>query len=86
GRGAFLTCQKTNYEDPYYTDYDPETSAGIRKLYTKQGRVVHPNGISLAADNIAAESPTYTELSDTANWSLAFKHKNVKIGLIRSNG
>ena len=86
GRGAFLTCQKSNYEDPFYLDYDPEASAGVRKLYTKQGKVIHPNGISIAADNIVAESPTYAELTDSANWSLKFKHKNVKMGVIKSNG
>lgn len=86
GRDAFLTCEKTNYEDPYYLDYDPQTNAGTRKFFTKQGFVIHPNGISLATDNIAMESPTYAELTTTANWSLAFDHKNVKIGLIKSNG
>ena len=86
GRGAFLTCDKTNYEEPYYTDYDPETSAGVEKLYTKQGKVLHPNGVSLKANNIAKESPTYAELSNKANWELAFNHKNVKLGMIISNG
>lgn len=86
GQGAFLTCDKDNYENPYYTDYDPEESAGIAKLYTKQGKVIHPNGMSLAVDNIAKESPTYAELSNKSNWSLAFNHKNVKIGMIVSNG
>jgi len=86
GSGAFLTAQKTNYEDPYYTDYDPETFAGVRKLYTKQGKVLHPNGLSIIADNIAEESPTHVELTDVDNWKLAFNHKNVKIGVIKSNG
>lgn len=86
GAGSVLTCDKTNYKQPYYTDYDPETAAGVEMLYTKQGKVLHPNGLSLAVDNIAKESPTFAELGTTANWSLKFNHKNVKMGLIKSNG
>lgn len=86
GTGSILTCDKTNYEDPYYADYDPETNAGIRKLYTKQGYVMHPNGFSIAATKIAKESPTVTELGNKANWSLAYKDKNIRMGMIKSNG
>lgn len=86
GRGAILTARKTNYEEPYYVDYDPETSAGIEKLYTKEGRVLHPNGFDLNVNNIANESPTKEELGTTDNWSLAFNEKNVRIGQIISNG
>ncbi len=86
GRGAMLTAKKNNYEKPYYTDYDPETSAGIEKLYTKEGRVLHPNGFDFAASNVAKESPTKTELGTAANWSLKFNEKNIRIGQIISNG
>lgn len=86
GQGAFLTCPKNNYENPYYTDYDPETDAGIEKLYTKQGRVIHPNGFSIKADSITGESPTNAELGKKSNWTLKFKEKNIPIGLIKSNG
>ena len=86
GAGAILTCDKTNYENPYYSDYDPETKAGIQKLYTKQGYVLHPNGFSFKADKIAKESPTVTELGTKANWSLAYKEKNIRMGVIKSNG
>ena len=86
GEGAFLTTEKKNYEKQYTTNYDPETNAGMDKFYTKQGRVLHPNGLSLAVDNIAAESPTFAELGNKDNYSLKFNHKNVKMGLILSNG
>lgn len=86
GKGAFLSCDKTNYKNAYTTNYNPETSAGIEMLYTKQGKVLHPNGLSLAVDNIAKESPSFAELGNSANWSLKFNHKNVKMGLIKSNG
>ena len=86
GEGAFLSCDKKNYENQYSTQYDPETSAGIDMFYTKQGKVLHPNGLSLAVDKIAAESPTFAELGAKANYALNFNHKNVKMGLIKSNG
>lgn len=86
GEGAFLSCDKNNYEKQYTTNYDPETAAGTDKFYTKQGKVLHPNGLSLAVDSIEKESPTKTELGKAANYSLKFNHKNVKIGLIKTNG
>lgn len=86
GAGSILGATKSNYKEPYFVDYDPETSAGVEMLYTKQGRVLHPNGFSLAVDNIAKESPTLAELGNKANWGLKFNHKNIKLGLIKSNG
>lgn len=50
----------------------------------KKGKVLHPNGLSLAVDQIAKESPTYAELGKSANYSLKFNTKNVKMGLIKS--
>lgn len=86
GRGAILTAPKTNYEEPYYVDYDPESNAGVEKLYTKEGRVLHPNGFNLNVNNIASESPTKEELGTADNWTLAFNEKNIRIGQIISNG
>ena len=86
GEGAFLSADKKNYENQYTTNYDPETSAGVDKFYTKQGKVLHPNGLSLAVDSIAKESPTLAELGTSGNWGLKFNHKNVKMGLIKTNG
>lgn len=86
GEGAFKSCDKKNYKNQYTTDYNPETAAGTDMFYTKQGKVLHPNGLSLAVDNIAKESPTAEELKNTANWSLKFDHKNVRMGVIKTNG
>lgn len=86
GEGAILGATKTNYNNAYYTDYDPETVAGVEMLYTKQGRVLHPNGFTLNVNAIAEESPTLAELGNKANWSLAFNPKNIKIGMIKTNG
>ena len=84
--GAFLSADKKNYKNQYTTNYDPETAAGTDMFYTKQGKVLHPNGLSLNVDSIAAESPTFAELGNTSNYALKFNHKNVKMGLIKSNG
>lgn len=86
GEGAFLSCDKKNYEKQYTTDYDPETSAGTDKFFTKQGKVIHPNGLSLAVDNIATESPAFAELGTSKNYALKFNAKNVKIGVMKSLG
>ena len=86
GAGAFRSADKKNYEKQYTTNYDPEKAAGTEMFYTKQGKVLHPNGLSLAVDNIAKESPTKAELGNTENWGLKFNHKNVKMGVIKSNG
>lgn len=86
GEGAFLSCDKNNYANQYTTNYDPETTAGVDLFYTKQGKVIHPNGLSLAVDSIVNESPTFAELGKAANYSLKFNHKNVRMGLIKTNG
>lgn len=86
GEGAFKSCDKNNYKNQYTTNYDPETAAGTDKFYTKQGKVLHPNGLSLAVDNIEKDSPMFAELGNKANWSLKFNHKNVKMGVIKTNG
>lgn len=86
GTGSVLTCDKTNYENPYTVDYDPETSGGIQKVYSKQGYVMHPNGFSIDPTKIAKESPTVAELGNKSNWTLAFNEKNIRMGMIKSNG
>ncbi|WP_425756240.1 major capsid protein [Ihubacter sp. rT4E-8] len=86
GEGAFLTAEKKNYENQYTTKYDPQTAAGTDMFFSKQGKVLHPNGLSLKVDNVAKESPTKAELATVANWELKFNHKNVKMGVIKSNG
>lgn len=86
GEGAFKSCDKNNYKNQYTTNYDPETAAGTDKFYTKQGKVLHPNGVSLAVDNIAKESPTFAELGNKDNWALKFNPKNVRMAMVKTNG
>lgn len=83
--GSFLTADKS-FENPYVTEYDPETSAGVDKLYTKQSKIIHPNGFSFKADNVLTESPTDMEIANTANWELKMNHKNIRLGLLLTNG
>lgn len=85
GRGVFLTCDKLVHR-PYGAKYDDEENGGVEKIYTKQAKVIHPNGFSIKATNIAKESPTNAELANPANWELVFNHKNVAIAEIISNG
>jgi hypothetical protein len=85
GRGAFLGSPRS-VDTPYYEDYDPEKNGGVKALYTKQGRVLHPNGFSLAVDNISRESPTLAELGTVTNWSLRFNPKNIPIAVVYTNG
>lgn len=85
GTGSFLTANK-QLENPYYTDYDPETSAGVDKIYTKQSKIIHPNGFSFKADNVITESPTDAELLTTSNWELKMNHKNIRLGMLMTNG
>lgn len=85
GTGSFLTANK-NLENPYVAEYDPETSAGVDKLYTKQSKIIHPNGFSFKADNVATESPTDAELTKATNWELKMNHKNIRLGLLKTNG
>lgn len=78
GHAAFIGCPK-KVDRPYTVAYDAETNGGVEKLYTKQAKVMHPNGFSIQVENIAEESPTRAELAAPANWALKFNHKNVKI-------
>lgn len=85
GRGAFLGAPKQVHR-PYGAKYDDEEKGGVEKIYTKQAKVIHPNGFSLKVDNISKESPTNVELETSTNWELKFNHKNVPIAEIISNG
>ncbi len=85
GEGALLTAD-CDIPTPYYENYDAETDGGVNKLYTKQAKVLHPNGLSIKFDSIISESPTNTELATSSNWELAYNAKNVAIALLKSNG
>ncbi len=85
GIGAFLSSDVA-IENRVEVDRDAETDGGISKLYVKDGKVLHPNGVSIKADDIVAESPTNVELFDAANWELKFNHQNVRLAMLKTNG
>ncbi|MFA7168331.1 MAG: major capsid protein, partial [Sphaerochaetaceae bacterium] len=57
GTGLFVTAP-VRIDTPNYVDYDPETTGGVQKLYSKWGRLLHPYGFSFDAESAVAESPT----------------------------
>lgn len=81
GQGCFLTATP-KVITPDYTDYDPQTGGGTDILYNNRSLILHPNGVSFVADNIAGETPTDAEFTNAANWALKFQHQNVRIGKI----
>lgn len=81
GQGCFLEATPS-VTTPDYTDYNPELGGGTDILYNTRSWILHPNGVSILADNISAETPTDAELADKANWALRFQHQNVRIGKI----
>ncbi len=85
GEGALLTAP-VRIDRPNYVDYDPETSGGVEKLYTKFGRAMHPNGFNFAIGNVVSESPTRAELGAKANYSLVMNDKNIAMAKIVTNG
>lgn len=78
GTGLFMTAP-VRIDTPNYVDYDPETSGGIQKLYTKWGRLLHPYGFSIDQDTVATESPTNTEFATSGLWSQKYDGKNIPL-------
>ncbi len=78
GTGLFMTCP-VRIDVPNYIDYDPETLGGVQKLYTKWGRLLHPYGFSIDAENVVRESPTNAELATPALWTQRYDGKNIPL-------
>ena len=85
GRGSVLGGSKTILE-PYNYAFDPEANGGVYKLYTKQSRIIHPNGFSFKFNNVVEESPTDAEWTTQENWELKFNEKNIPLAVIKTNG
>lgn len=81
GQGCFLEATPA-VTTPDYTDYNPELGGGTDILYNTRSMILHPNGVSFLADNIAGQTPTDEEFTNKANWALRFEHQNVRIGKI----
>lgn len=78
GTGLFVTAP-VRIDTPNYVDYDPETTGGVQKLYSKWGRLLHPYGFSFDADSVATESPTNAEFANPAKWSMKYDTKNIPL-------
>lgn len=81
GQGSWLRATP-NVITPDYTDYDPKTDGGTDILYANRSIILHPNGVSFKAGEIAGETPTEAEFINKGNWELRFEHKNVRLGKI----
>lgn len=79
GQGSILTAQP-RVITPDYQQYDPKTGGGTDVLYTNRSIILHPNGVSFKAANIAGETPTDAEFIKAANWEVKYQPKNVRIG------
>lgn len=84
GTGLFMTCP-ARVDVPAYMEYDAETNGGVKKLYIKWGRLLHPYGFSLDPSLIATESPTNVEFATSAKWSLKYDDKNIPLVAFVSN-
>ena len=78
GTGLFVTAP-VRIDTPNYVDYDPETTGGVQKLYSKWGRLLHPYGFSFDAESAVAESPTNAEFATSAMWSMKYDSKNIPL-------
>jgi len=78
GTGLFVTAP-VRIDTPNYVDYDPETTGGVQKLYSKWGRLLHPYGFSFDAESAGAESPTNAEFATPAMWSMKYDTKNIPL-------
>lgn len=66
---------------------DPAKNGGQETLYTRIRQTIHPNGFSFKEPSGGyTESPTDTQLFDTANWSIKFNPKAIPIARIITNG
>lgn len=61
GQGSVLTANP-KVISPDTTEYDAAKAGGTDILYNNRSFILHPNGLSFDADNIAKETPTDTEL------------------------
>lgn len=81
GQGSVLTADP-KVITPDYTDYDAAKAGGTDILYNNRSFILHPNGLSFNADEIAETTPSDAEFTNPAKWNLKYNHKNVRMGKI----
>lgn len=55
-------------------------------LHSRDNRIIHPWGFDWLEGSVAAESPTYAELQEAANWDRTFSRKNCGLAFLQTNG
>ena len=75
-------------KNPSALDRD-ETSGdggGESFLHSRVNTCLHPYGFAFTSASVAANSPTYAELEDAANWDRVTERKLVGIAFLETNG
>lgn len=91
---TYLLAKSTVYYDDDSIDteggnkpfeFQRDITAGVYKITTRHRNIMHPVGASFIGD-IASDTgfATLAELSDSANWKMSYKDKNVPIVEITS--
>ena len=72
---------------PVETHREPLTLGGVDLIITRYRETIHPNGLSFVKPSTMGTSPTDDELSDSANWALAWSDPQaVLIGKMTTPG
>lgn len=96
GTGAIDYCD-VGVEVPFEMQRDPAKNGGQTTLYSRQGKLFAPYGISFTDASVASLSPTNDEFEKGANWELVHNggsgsarkyidHKAIPIARIISRG
>ncbi|CAB5079614.1 hypothetical protein UFOVP143_54 [uncultured Caudovirales phage] len=58
---------------------------GITSLISRRQAIFHPKGWQFTSSSVAGKSPTWAEISASANWLRARQRKNIKIAYLETN-
>ena len=65
-------------------DRDPDSGAGVDKLYNRKAFILHPRGIAYTGTTRAnVETPTRAELELAENWNPVYEPKQLRIVAIK---
>ena len=86
GAGA-LQFAKAPVDTPVEIERNATANGGYNALITRIRETIHPNGFSFKKPSSGyTASPTDTQLSASANWSIAADPKNIAIARVITNG
>lgn len=58
---------------------------GVTSLVSRRQAIFHPKGWAFTSASVAGKSPTWAELSSSANWTRQRLRKNIKIAYLETN-